>query len=478
MAAAAPSFRDPAGFCFSDRDRIFRFVSADALADYEAFFTTAGAKQLLSEGKLVSSRRLGADEVSALRSDPEMAGILLAGTNGAVFEHEKIIFPSYPQEWPAEMLWAAGKLTLEIARTSLVDGFGLKDATPNNVLFRGSTPVFVDALSFERRDPHDPIWRPYAQFVRTFLLPLLAYRRWRMSPAAIFATRRDGIEPEEMYGWCGWLEKFSPRMLSLVSIPAWLSRKADPDDETIYRPRLLKNVEQARFILESLFRRLERRLEALKPVGAASVWSDYMETHSYDQPAFVEKEKFVREALAEFRPARVLDAGANTGHFSRLAAAGGAEVVAMDLDAACVGRIWASAREKELKILPLVVNLARPTPGTGWRNAESAPFLGRATGRFDGVLMLALIHHLLVTDRIPLDEILRLASGLTNQLLVIEWIDPEDAMFRRLTRGRGQLHASLDAAAFESACKKYFNIIRGVTLPGTARRLYCCRRKE
>ena len=47
------------------------------------------------------------------------------------------------------MLHAAGALTLELAQGALEEGFGLKDATPYNVLFRGSRPVFVDVLSFE-----------------------------------------------------------------------------------------------------------------------------------------------------------------------------------------------------------------------------------------------------------------------------------------------------------------------------------------
>ena len=169
-----------------------------------------------------------------------------------------------------------------------------------------------------------------------------------------------------------------------------------------------------------------------------------MATHSYDDPAFAAKEKFVNEALREFKPARVLDAGANTGHFSALAAQAGAEVVAVDLDAACAGAIWRRAREQKLNILPLVVNLARPSPALGWRNSECPSFLDRATGAFDGVLMLALIHHLLVTERIPLEEILRLAHDVTNSLLVIEFVDPKDDMFRRLTRGRENLHAALE----------------------------------
>ena len=93
------------------------------------------------------------------------------------------------------------------------------------------------------------------------------------------------------------------------------------------------------------------------------------------------------------------------------------------------------------------------------------------------MLMLALIHHLLVTERIPLEEILRLAYEVTNSLLVIEFVEPKDDMFRRLTRGRAALHASLNAAVFEQACTPYFEIVRSLALPGTQRRMYCLKRK-
>ena len=478
MPQSAPSFRDPAGCCCSFNGRVLRFVAADAVAEFEQFLQTNCARQFIARKQFVSTRRLNENEIAALRESPKLQPVFHAQPIGAVFEHERIPFPGYPHEWPPEMLWAAGRLTLELAQAALVDGFGLKDATPRNVLFRGSDPVFIDALSFERRNPGDPIWKPHAQFVRTFLLPLLANRRWGLPLAEIFTTHCDGLEPEAVYRLCGPLEKFKPRTLSLVSIPTWLSRKAGPDDQKIYQPHLLANTEKARFILESLFQRLERTLDSLKPVAQKkSVWSDYMATHSYDDPAFAAKEKFVSEALREFKPARVLDAGANTGHFSALAAQAGAEVVAVDLDAACAGAIWRRAREQKLHILPLVVNLAHPSPALGWRNGECPSFLDRATGAFDGVLMLALIHHLLVTERIPLEEILRLAYEVTNSLLVIEFIEPRDDMFRRLTRGREALHASLNAAVFEQACTPYFEIVRSLALPGTQRRMYCLKRK-
>jgi hypothetical protein len=124
-----------------------------------------------------------------------------------------------------------------------------------------------------------------------------------------------------------------------------------------------------------------------------------------------------------------------------------------------------------------VVNQARPSPALGWRNAECASFLERATGNFDCVLMLALIHHLLVTERVPLAEILRLAADLTTSWLVIEFVEPQDEMFRRLTRGREALHANLNVEIFERECVKLFEIVRSLPLPGTKRRMYCLKRK-
>ena len=148
---------------------------------------------------------------------------------------------------------------------------------------------------------------------------------------------------------------------------------------------------------------------------------------------------------------------------------------------ACVGAIWRQARElpRNLSgnILPLVVDVSRPPPALGWRNRECASFLGRAAGTFDCVMLLAVIHHLLINERVPLDEILGLAAELTSEFLAIEFIAPEDEMFRELARGREDLHIELTQAAFEAACGEHFEIVRSLALPGTQRRLYWLRKK-
>jgi ribosomal protein L11 methylase PrmA len=199
--------------------------------------------------------------------------------------------------------------------------------------------------------------------------------------------------------------------------------------------------------------------------------------NNYTTDHFAAKQRFVGEALAEFGSRSVLDVGSNTGHFSAIAARGGAKVVALDYDPVVLGSVWRQARAEKLDILPLAVNLTRPSPGTGWRNQECASFLDRARGKFDAVLMLAVIHHMLVTERVPLADILDLAAELTTNLLVIEFIAPDDSMFQRLTRGREELHRDLTPELFESLCARHFETARMQYVEGTTRRLYLLRKR-
>jgi SAM-dependent methyltransferase len=360
----------------------------------------------------------------------------------------------------------------------LSEGLGLKDGTPYNVLFRGPEPVFIDVLSFERRDPGDATWLPYAQFVRTFLLPLLANKAYGLSLDQILTTRRDGLEPEEVYRWTKPLERMTRPFFSLVAMPTWLGGKHQQADTSIYRKKLLSDPEKARFILDTLLSGARRTLKRLKPAeGKSSTWSDYMTTNNnYTAGHFDAKQRFVQEALAEFPARSALDVGCNTGHFSAIAARSGAAVVAIDYDPVVLGDVWRNARAQKLNILPLVVNLTRPSPGTGWRNQECASFLERARGKFDAVLMLAVIHHMLVTERVPLADIIDLAAELTTNLLIIEYIAPDDSMFRRLTRGREELHKDLNQEAFEAICRRHFEIVRTQHVENTTRCLYLMRK--
>lgn len=453
------SFRDPAGVVYRDGDRIVRSVHSQHVEELEYFLGTEAARSAIARGDLVTTNKL----------------------SPGLYQHERITFPSYPYEWSPEMLYATGQLTLRLFFEALEHGYGLKDATPYNVLFRGPKPVFVDVLSFEKRQPLDSTWLSYAQFVRTFLLPLLAAKDFGLPLAQTLGTQRDGLEPENIYRWAGWTARFSKPYLSLVSIPRWLGAKAEGQsgNASLYAGKPSGSSEQADFVLKGLLRGCAKHLEAVQPKAVKdSTWSGYLDHKSLYSPAqLAQKERFVQSALDLVKPRSVLDVGANEGHFSFLSARRGAEVVAIDYDPAVVGSIYQKAATEKLNVLPLVVDLTRPTPALGWRNNECASFLDRSRGHFDLVLMLAVIHHMLVTERVPLEEILDLAAELTQGWVLIEFVAPQDPMFQRIVRGRGHLHSHMTNAWFEAAAASRFEFVLTEQLEGLDRCLYLLRRR-
>jgi len=474
--AFVSSFRDPAGRLVCVDNRIFRFVNSQGRSALDDFLSTATAHRFQQANRMVSSTDLTAEEAAQLqgRLSSRPAGI---DAKWDVVEHSKIDFPSFPFEWPPEMLHAAGVLTLDLAQSALTEGMGLKDASPYNVLFEGPNPVFVDLLSFERRDPSDFTWLAYGQFVRTFLLPLALHNVCGSPLERLFLAKRDGVEPEEVYRQLTLSQKLRFPFRTLATLPVWLAGSSSVSAAPA-KQRLARSEEQAQFILGSLLRRAKRVLHRLEPAtNQASKWSDYESSNRYSPSGAQAKEAFVSEALREFCPKKVLDVGANRGRYSEIAARQGSAVVAIDSDHVVMGELWRRARSEGLNILPLVVNFAWPSPAMGWRNRESSSFLERSREHFDAVLMLAVVHHLMVTDGIPLAEILEASAELTRDLLLIEFVPPDDPMFRQLARGREELHASLNQELFETVCRKHYVIVRAFQIEGSNRRLYLMRKR-
>lgn len=451
MTPVAPcSFRDPEGSVLRREGRILRRVEPAAAARLRAFLGSPLGQALAAEGAIIETWEL-----------PE-------GGDGAVwFEHRRVRFPSYPYEWSPAMLHAAAAHTIDLACRLHEAGDGLKDGTPYNILFEKGRPVLVDVLSIEPRTPGDSVWRPLAQFASTFLLPLALNRTCGLPLASLLLNQREGIAPETAWKQLSWTARLRRPFLGLVTLPELL-RRLGLVKESHYAATPGGDPEKARFVLGYRFRRLRRQVAALAPrAHAESNWTGYMGHLSYAEAEFQRKLNFTAASLAESRPRRVLDAGCNTGAFSLQAARAGASVVAIDSDEAVVDHLWRAAAAERLDILPLAVNLAHPTPATGWRNSECDSFLQRAEGAFDMVLMLAVIHHLMVTERIPIGEILALAALLTRRDAVIEYVDPADPMFRTIVRGREHLHTDFNLIAFERAATAHFTVERRETINAT-----------
>ena len=469
------SFRDPGGALRFVGGTPVRFVRSSHTEQLRGFLDSETARAWRARGALVESTELKGAELDADTNDPGFTQALRAEAWGGIWRHERIFFPAPADEWSLGMLYRAGVMTLDFAVDLLKDGRGLKDATPANILFRGSQPVFVDLLSIEQRDPQDPLWLPYAQFIRTFVLPLLVSRATGLPLRAVFNVGREGIEPEVARDLVPLSKRMSGAGLWHVTMATMLSRSGAAATDRA-PPKRSVPPKQAQYVLKRLFKGLRKSLDSVAPSGnPQSSWTGYVQDHH--SPAYFDaKRAFVAAAVEEMQPKTVLDIGCNTGELSVIAAERGAQVVAIDNDPQVVERVFQRASRDALNVLPLVVDVASPTPGRGWMNRELPSFLDRATGAFDQVLAMAVIHHLLATNGIPLSDVIDLLARLTRDTVALEFVPPSDPLFRRLARGRDYLYADLTRASFEEACKRYFVIVRAEPLPSGERVAYVLRK--
>jgi SAM-dependent methyltransferase len=445
------TFRDPAGQLRLTDGCALRQIRPAAHEETRAFLASPLRKALEQSGDLIASKIASCDDHPCI-------------TAGELWLEHPLVDPiSYPWEWTTAQWRAAAELTLRVARQAIAAGWTLKDATPLNILFAGPRPVLVDVLSFERRDPRAMVWLAYGQFVRTFLLPLVAAKHlsWPLQ-ATLFA--RDGYEPGEIYKALPLRQRINPSLFDVVTLATLFERRGAKAGAAKKMPSA-SDPELAAHILEGRMARLGRQIRHAAGAPNHSQWSDYTQRACHYQSVDIEqKRRFVRDALERLRPMRVLDIGANTGDYSRMAAESGAEVVALDSDAAALQALWEMAARESLAVTALVANIARPTPAAGWRNREHLSLLDRLAGKFDLVLMLAVIHHLILREQVPLAHIGELSASLTRRWLLVEWVPPSDPMYQEWLRGRDELYGDLSEDDLKHALSPFFAVAERLEL--------------
>ena len=86
----------------------------------------------------------------------------------------------------------------------------------------------------------------------------------------------------------------------------------------------------------------------------------------------------MRAAVLRRPRSLVWDLGANDGRYSRIAAEGSAYTIALDVDHGVVERLYRALAQEDVRtILPLVGDIADPSPGLGWRGRERLPLAQR-----------------------------------------------------------------------------------------------------
>jgi len=444
------SFRDPSGFLFLREGNLYRQINRAYKDHYDQFIQT-GLYDKLSSNQLLITHQ----EVDISPEDPDNAY--------KVIKPLQIPFISYPYEWSFSQLKHAALLTLEIQKISLEYGMTLKDASAYNVQFFNGKPVFIDTLSFEHYKSGN-LWIGYRQFCQHFLAPLALMQNTDIRLGQMLRTNIDGI-PLDLTSTVlpkkTWLNL---GILMHIHMHAKSERKYA--DVHVH----LKSREISKNALLGMLDNLTSTIEKMEWQPKGTEWAEYYQDTNYSKKAFEHKKEIFLHFLELAHPKTVWDMGANNGLFSRLASNNKILTIAFDIDPACVELNYREIlQRKEQYLLPILMDLTNPSPGIGWQNEERDSLIGR--GPADTVLVLALIHHLAVSNNVPLDRIAEFFSKICSSL-IIEFVPKGDSQVQKLLMNRKDIFDEYDEEHFEIFFKQYFTIIQKEPIRDSERVLY------
>lgn len=425
------SFRDPASHIVFEDDRVIRLLDERGLEGWRALSTTKFFERAVTDGRLIAAEPVDA-------GDEDVAGAL---------EHPRIPFISYPYEWTFSMLKDAALLHLDLLAGALAEGITIKDATPFNVQFVDGHPVFIDIGSFEEYSPGEP-WIGYRQFTRQFLFPLMlrAYAGIPFQPW--LRGNPEGPTAADMRNLLSFWQRLKPSNLMHVTLQA---RMEDRMSGASVRDELKTAGFNSEMILANV-RKLRSLIEDLEWSGGKDGWIEY-ETCEHVGRDRETKTRFLQEALDSHGPGRVLDLGANDGHFSEIAAGSGALAIAVDGDEPVLDAFY----RKPTTASVVLSDLTNPSPSQGWATSERPSLHERAAP--DLVIAYGLIHHLIYTASIPPAAVVDWLASFGCPV-VLEFVAPDDEMVATLTANKldAELHPKRDETDFRQLVADRFGI--------------------
>jgi hypothetical protein len=304
----------------------------------------------------------------------------------------------------------------------------------------------------------------YRQFCQHFLAPLalMGLRDVRLSQ--LLRVYIDGIPLDLASSLLPAKTRFNFGLLTHIHIHAGVQKRYSDKAVKLRTGGMNKQA------LIGLIESLENTIKKLTWKPAGTEWGDYYENTNYTDSAFEHKKQLVNDWAGKKSPRLVWDLGGNTGVFSREAAASAAFTVSFDIDPAAVEQNYRTVKaKKEQNILPLVLDLTNPSPSLGWDNTERDSFGVR--GPADMALALAVVHHLAISNNVPLPQ---LADFFAEHCkwLVIEFVPKSDSQVQKLLASREDIFPNYTKDGFEKAFTAHFTIHNADPVRDSERTLY------
>lgn len=453
------SFRDPYGSVFEVNGRVFRGIKEEkallASKFLDSDFYKSNAKEKIIETKTISSAEL---VEAGLPTD-------VVNSYQLWVEHKQVELITYPYEWSFEFLRRAAVFYLALHIEALHNDFQLKDSSSYNIQFIGCNPIFIDTLSFEPYEQGNR-WVGYKQFCEHFLAPLaltsyagVDFNPWiRGSPDGLTIVDASKLLPLKSFLSLTLLGNIHLHALAMSKISSSSSLTESKKRGEIPKQNLIS-------LMESL-KKFIVRLKAPRE----SYWNSYELKNSYSEEGAKEKEAIVKDFIASQDLKVILDVGCNTGYFSEVALNSGASrVIGLDIDGGAVNLASKRLDSSEKLFTPLLFDFTNPSPSMGWRLKERASLEERLP-KIDGVICLALIHHLVIGKNIPIEDFVEWIVGLSPRG-IIEFVPKEDEMVIGLLSSREDVFPKYSEEYFIKCLKQYAKIEQILPINNSRRKL-------
>ncbi len=437
---APGSFRDPEGGVFFYDNKVYRTLNNDALSRMRDLFASQTFELLTKENKVIPTT---------------LEKLNISKQNLEVLHHHKVPVVTYPYEWTFDMLKDAALTQLHINKYLIQSGFILKDGSAFNCLYNKGIMYFIDILSINKKDKS--IWEGYSQFCQHFLFPLLISSYKKIPLKFLWKGTLTGTSLEVARSFFNFQDLFKPGIFKHLILQKTLADSLGENTSASLVQSQKSNLSNPTLL--PLIKNLESVISGLKNSYKKSTWSNYEESNSYINEERKIKHGFISAHISKLKPNRVVDLGANAGEYSKIAAQHANEVIALDFDEACVNKIYLdikNSKDPSLKnIIPMVGNLMELSPDQGWQLHERSNQLDRIKSDF--FLALALIHHICITENVPLENFVLFLKR-TAPKGIVEWVDIDDDMVQFMLRHRRNIFPDYRWENFRKILERYGTI--------------------
>ena len=334
---------------FTWRDGLYRAIAPAWAPFLETLLREPVIRRLMSDGLLIEA------EAVPLSLPPY----------SMVVRHRRIETPSYAEEWCPSMLKDGALAVLEVTARLADAGLMLKDGHCWNLLFDGPRPVYVDLTSIS---PIDGAWTwpAYDEFTRFFLNPLRCMERGLDRVARRLLPHGHGVLASDVAALVHGPGAGSRIPTQLLARSAILYRQALAV-RRLFRRQLGQPLRRgpARSVYQDHLDAVRREIELIALPSPPTLPVCVNPPVRGGGPHLEARHRLVRGILDRLRPRSIVVIEGMPGAAPQLASRAAMHATSFSVDLAAVTRDYHLARQRNLALLPLVLDFADPTPSRG-----------------------------------------------------------------------------------------------------------------